>query len=192
MSGLCYKPTEVYLGIDLGTTNSCAYFSIDGKDKVGVTYDGIKLLPSYILFKKADPFQVGSKAKKDADRRKVSVVFNTKRVIGRIFNDPEVQTMLNRCGSPIVEKDGYPYFKIGATGELQSPTDIGTKIVQHIIEQAEKKSDSKVTRICITVPAHFNNNQRNATEQCVVNCGFTRDQVEIVNEPTAAAITYFK
>ena len=190
MSGICYKPAEIYLGIDLGTTNSCACLSTDGFRQNVVDFHGSSLLPSYAQFKRGKPIVIGNMAKKSASNKKASVVYNTKRAMGRSFNDPEVQKMKDNFGSPIINKDGYPYFQISATGELQSPTDIGTKIVQHIIERANEKSDSKVTHVCITVPAYFDENQRSATLQCVLNCGFTADQVEVLNEPTAAAITY--
>ena len=190
MSGICYKPAEIYLGIDLGTTNSCACLSTDGFRQNVVDFHGSSLLPSYAQFKRGKPIVIGNMAKKSASNKKASVVYNTKRAMGRSFNDPEVQKMKDNFGSPIINKDGYPYFQISATGELQSPTDIGTKIVQHIIERANEKSDSKVTHVCITVPAYFDENQRSATLQCVLNCGFTADQVEILNEPTAAAIRY--
>ena len=178
------------LGIDLGTTNSCGCYVKNGEPVVvkdGNT--GALMFPSCVRFRSNKSF-VCHTATKNLNSHKDYVVVRSKRVIGRKYNDPEVQSMKNSCGSPIIEKDGYPYFQISATGNLQSPTDIGTKIVQHIINAANEKSDSKVTRVCITVPAHFDENQRSATQQCVLNCGFTADQVEILNEPTAAAITY--
>ena len=135
---------------------------------------------------------IGKVAKRRICDLTSSTVFNSKRLIGRVFNDQHVQESMKLCGSTIVDIEGKPAFHIQSLNQDLTPVDIGTIIVKYIIGLAEKKADAKVTQICITVPAHFDGNQRTATQRCVMNCGFTQSQVTILNEPTAAALRYIE
>ena len=183
-------PLEVHLGIDLGTTNSVAYFSRGGQKSQQIQEsDGSGVIPSVVCFRRNGE-SIGKIAKRRIGDSTSSAVFNAKRLIGRVFNDQHVQESMELCGSKIVDKEGKPAFHIPVINQDLTPVDIGTKIVKYIIDLAEKKADAKVTRVCITVPAHFDGNQRTATQRCVMNCGFTQAQVDILNEPTAAALRY--
>lgn len=188
MDYIASKPSSIRLGIDLGTSNSGGIF-LKGQNLTAVNDNGKDLIPSVVQFKNGKEI-IGKAAKDAIGRKNAAVVFNTKRIIGRRFDDPEVKEVMDNCGSTIVNRGGAPFFQIKGTDKELSPIDIGTKIVKYIVDKAEKQAEAKVDRLCITVPAHFNENQRTATCRCALNCGFTADQISILNEPTAAALCY--
>lgn len=183
------KSKKTYLGIDLGTTNTVAYFNRNGDLEAVDEKRGNSVIPSYVDYLD-NKVIVGNNAKNRLNRKKDCVVYNSKRLIGRKFDSPGVQVTLNACGCPVINKDGLPYFQINTTGQELSPVDIGTEIIKFIVGRAKEKTENEIAGLCISVPAHFDDNQRKDTLLCALNCGFAKDDVKIINEPTAAAIQY--
>lgn len=183
------KSKRAFLGIDLGTTNTVAYLDHDGKREAVDDGTGHRVIPSYVDYLE-NKVIVGNNAKNRLNRRKDCVVYNSKRLIGRTFDSPGVQMTLNACGCPVINKNNQPYFQIHSTGQELSPVDIGTEIIKFIVGRAKTKTDDEIAGLCISVPAHFDDNQRNDTLRCALNCGFSRDDVKLISEPTAAAIQY--
>ena len=189
-SGISSAPRKLKLGIDLGTTNSCAFFSKGGAVECLDMENGKNLLPSFVEFKSGKEPSVGYAAKRRIGAKKASVVFNAKRLIGRSFSSDEVQQNLNICGCPVKNRNGSPAFYLESTDSYVTPIDVATEILKKIINQAEARSDCKVSDLCITIPANFNENQRSATLRAALNCNIWEDHLSILNEPTAAALCY--
>ena len=181
---------KAVIGVDLGTTNSCAWVSVGGRQRCVVAPDGSHLFPSCVHYRRDHSIIVGSAAKRLIGNRNQSIVINTKRIIGRPFNSDEVQSVKDNCGSMVEEKNGKPVFYIKSQDRYVTPVEVSTEILKAIIEEAKKQTDCEIGRICVTIPANFDENQRSATLQAVLECGFSEDQVRLLNEPTAAAICY--
>ena len=183
------------VGIDLGTTNTCCYYEHDGK-VVHLTDEAGKILfPSCVDFRKDGSTKCGSIAKYNSvANTSSSVVMNSKRIIGKQFKCTEVDQMKHYCGLPIVDVNGSPHFKITTPSRTVSPKEVAAYLIRHILDRVEKVAQKKVTNICITIPAHFGNQERVDTLEAVKMAaekeGLTEDDILIQNEPTAAAICY--
>ena len=158
--------------------------------KCVVASDGFHLFPSCVNYKRDGSIVVGGAARRVIGNRNQSVVINAKRIIGRPFNSPEVQSVKDNCGSQVVDKRGKPEIYIKSQDKYVTPVEVSTEILKAIIEEAKMQVECEIGRICVTVPANFDENQRSATLQAVMNCGFSEEQVRLLNEPTAAAISY--
>lgn len=172
------------LGIDFGTTNSCAYGHQAGRAFI-ITENSKTTIPSCVLIDN-DVVKVGESAKRGRDG---TICTNAKRLIGRRWSDNFVQMMSNRCNAEICEKDGFPVFNVGS--RLVTPDEVSEHIIRHLIDLAEKQIGKKITKLVVTVPAYFNMDQRNAT--CIAAqkaSALDESSVFIINEPTAAAISY--
>ncbi len=175
------------IGIDLGTTNSCVAV-MDGKEpRVIENAEGARTTPSIIGFTKDDERLVGQPAKRQAVTNPENTVYAIKRLIGRRFKDKDVQEMKDKAPFKIVEGDnGDAWVEID--GEKMAPSQISAMILQKMKETAESHLGEDVTQAVITVPAYFNDSQRQATKDAGKIAGL--EVLRIINEPTAAALAY--
>ena len=176
------------LGIDLGTTNSCMAVIDAGEPLVYENSDGGRVTPSIVAINsKSGERLVGQPAKRQAVTNSENTVFSIKRLMGRKFSDPEVQKELKTLPYKVVEaSNGDAHVVI--TGKTYSPPEIASMILQKMKTDAEARSGGHITQAVITVPAYFNDAQRQATKDAGKIAGL--DVLRIVNEPTAAALAY--
>ena len=175
------------IGIDLGTTNSCVAI-MDGKEpRVIENAEGARTTPSMVAITKDGERLVGQPAKRQAVTNPDNTVYASKRLIGRRFDDPEVQKMIKTAPFKIVKGDnGDAWMEIN--GQKMAPAQIAAMILQKMKETAEAFLGQPVTKAVITVPAYFNDSQRQATKDAGKIAGL--DVERIINEPTAAALAY--
>ena len=174
------------LGIDLGTTNSCMAIIEGGLPKVLENKEGARTTPSIIATSKNDERLVGVSAKRQAVTNPKNTLFSIKRLIGRSFGDPEVQRDLSLM--PFEIKKSGDGVKVVMNGKEYSPQEISAMVLTKLKEDAEAKLGEKITEAVITVPAYFNDAQRQATKDAGEIAGLTVKR--IINEPTAAALAY--
>ena len=190
---------QYVLGIDFGTTNTCAAFMTSREpDPITVPFpNGAHLLKSCVQY--GDQFQVGYTAYKHLSTGGTRIVKNVKRVLGRYYNDEIVQRCKRekQCAVDIEEINDKPVLRIDRSTTC-SPSDVASKIIHHIYETADKYvkqsygSDMKCVKVMITFPANFNNNQRTATLLAVEKAGIPKEKLKMMNEPSAAAFHYCK
>ncbi|MCP4395406.1 MAG: molecular chaperone DnaK [Alphaproteobacteria bacterium] len=175
------------IGIDLGTTNSC-FAIMDGKDaKVVENAEGNRTTPSMVAFADDGEKLVGQPAKRQAVTNPENTLFAIKRLIGRRFSDKVVSKDKDLVSYKIVEGENGDAW-IEARGEKHAPSQISSHILQKIKEDAEAYLGEDVTEAVITVPAYFNDSQRQATKDAGKIAGL--NVLRIINEPTAAALAY--
>jgi len=174
------------LGIDLGTTNSCMAIIEGGQPKVLENKEGARTTPSIVAISKSGERLVGQLAKRQAVTNPENTLYSIKRLIGRHFNDTEVQRDLKLMPYKIVQAgEGV---KVAMQGNEYSPQEISAMILQKMKSDAEERIGEKITDAVITVPAYFDDSQRQATKDAGVIAGL--NVLRIVNEPTAAALAY--
>jgi len=175
------------IGIDLGTTNSCVAI-MDGKTpKVIENAEGARTTPSMVAFTEDGERLVGQPAKRQAVTNPENTLFAVKRLIGRRYSDPTVEKDKGMVPFKIVEgKNGDAWVE--ARGEKYSPSQVSAYVLQKMKETAEGYLGEKVTQAVITVPAYFNDAQRQATKDAGKIAGL--EVLRIINEPTAAALAY--
>ncbi|GHM57948.1 MAG: chaperone protein DnaK [Candidatus Mesenet longicola] len=169
------------IGIDLGTTNSCVAVNVGGEVKVIENSEGARTTPSVVAFTESKEMLVGAAAKRQASTNAMNTFIATKRLIGRKFDDAEVGTAYKIAN---VKGDAW----VEAWGKQYSPSQIGAFVLQKMKETAETFLGEKVTQAVITVPAYFNDAQRQATKDAGQIAGL--EVKRIINEPTAAALAY--
>jgi molecular chaperone DnaK len=172
------------IGIDLGTTNSCVAFVEAGKPKVIPTAEGRNLIPSVV-----EPVKglVGDLAKRQMVLNPKNTIYSIKRLMGRRFDDPEVKRTIEMVSYKVVAgKDGMACVEVG--GKTYTPQEISAKILQKAKKDAESFLGEKVEEAVITVPAYFDDSQRQATKQAGEIAGLKVKR--IINEPTAASLAY--
>ncbi|HMM64163.1 MAG TPA: molecular chaperone DnaK, partial [Mesorhizobium sp.] len=175
------------IGIDLGTTNSCVAV-MDGKDaKVIENAEGARTTPSIVAFSSDGERLVGQPAKRQAVTNPENTVFAVKRLIGRRYDDPVTEKDKKLVPYHIVKGDNGDAW-VEAGGKKQSPSQISAMILQKMKETAESYLGEKVEKAVITVPAYFNDAQRQATKDAGRIAGL--EVLRIINEPTAAALAY--
>ena len=175
------------IGIDLGTTNSCVAI-MDGKQaKVIENAEGQRTTPSVVAFLEKDEKLVGQPAKRQAVTNPNDTIFAAKRLIGRTFDDQSVKKDVAKVPFKIVKSDKNDAW-IEAKGKKYSPSQISAFILQKMKETAEKYLGQPVTQAVITVPAYFNDAQRQATKDAGKIAGL--EVLRIINEPTAASLAY--
>ena len=177
------------IGIDLGTTYSCVGIFKNGRVEIIPNELGNRITPSYVAFTDEEKL-VGEAAKNQASTNPLRTVYVVKRLVGRNFDDKEVQRDMKYVPYKIVSKKGKPYVRIETTaGEKQlSPEEISAMILVKMKEVAEAYLGREVKYAVVTVPAYFNDAQRTATKDAGMIAGL--DVLRIINEPTAAAIAY--
>ena len=175
------------IGIDLGTTNSCVAV-MDGKDaKVIENAEGARTTPSMVAFTDDGERLVGQPAKRQAVTNPENTLFAVKRLIGRRYEDPTVEKDKKMVPYKIVEgKNGDAWVEAG--GDKRSPAEISAMVLQKMKETAESYLGETVQQAVITVPAYFNDAQRQATKDAGKIAGL--EVLRIINEPTAAALAY--
>ena len=175
------------IGIDLGTTNSCVSVMEGGKPKVIENAEGARTTPSIVAFAKDGERLIGQPAKRQAVTNPDNTIFAVKRLIGRRFDDPMTKKDMGLVPYTIVKgKTGDAWVKAG--GEDYSPSQISAFTLQKMKETAESYLGETVTQAVITVPAYFNDAQRQATKDAGQIAGL--EVLRIINEPTAAALAY--
>jgi heat shock protein 5 len=177
------------IGIDLGTTYSCVGIFKNGRVEIIPNELGNRITPSQVAFTD-DEKLVGEAAKNQAAQNPLRTVYVVKRLVGRNFDDKEVQRDIKYLSYKIVSKSGKPYIKVETThGEkTMSPEEISAMILVKMKEVAEAYLGKEVKYAVVTVPAYFNDAQRTATRDAGVIAGL--EVLRIINEPTAAAIAY--
>src|SRR5579883_111278 len=175
------------IGIDLGTTNSAVAVMEGGEPTIIPNAEGGRITPSMVAISKSGERMVGQVAKRQAVTNPDNTIFSVKRLMGRKFDDPEVQRTVKMVPYKIVRaSNGDAHVQMG--GRTYSPPEISAMILQKLKTDAEAYLGEKVTEAVITVPAYFNDSQRNATKDAGKIAGL--EVLRIVNEPTAASLAY--
>ena len=175
------------IGIDLGTTNSCVSVLEDGKSRIIENSEGDRTTPSIVAFTKDDEVIVGQSAKRQAVTNPKNTLFAIKRLIGRKFKDDVVQRDIDMVPYTIVEADNGDAW-VDANGKKMAPPEISARILMKMKKTAEDFLGEEVTEAVVTVPAYFNDSQRQATKDAGKIAGL--EVKRIINEPTAAALAY--
>jgi len=177
------------IGIDLGTTYSCVGIFQHGKVEIIANDQGNRTTPSYVAFTDTERL-VGDAAKNQAALNPTNTIFDAKRLIGRKFNDASVQSDVKHWPFKIKEVDGRPKIQADYKGESKAfaPEEVSSMVLVKMKETAESYIGQKVTDAVITVPAYFNDAQRQATKDAGAIAGL--NVLRIINEPTAAALAY--
>jgi molecular chaperone DnaK len=175
------------IGIDLGTTNSCVAIMEGGKPRVIENSEGDRTTPSIVAFTKDDEVLVGQSAKRQAVTNPQNTLFAVKRLIGRKFDDPVVQKDIKMVSYQIVKADNGDAW-VEVRGKKMAPPEISARVLMKMKKTAEDYLGEPVTEAVITVPAYFNDSQRQATKDAGRIAGLNVQR--IINEPTAAALAY--
>ncbi|XP_010475732.1 PREDICTED: probable mediator of RNA polymerase II transcription subunit 37b isoform X2 [Camelina sativa] len=177
------------IGIDLGTTYSCVGVYHNKHVEIIANDQGNRITPSWVAFTDTERL-IGEAAKNQAAKNPERTVFDPKRLMGRKFDDPDVQRDIKFLPYKVVNKDGKPYIQVKVKGEdkVFSPEEISAMILTKMKETAEAFLGKKIKDAVITVPAYFNDAQRQATKDAGAIAGL--NVVRIINEPTGAAIAY--
>ena len=175
------------IGIDLGTTNSCVAVMEGGQPKVIENAEGDRTTPSIVAFTKDDEVLVGQPAKRQAVTNPANTLFAVKRLIGRKYSEDVVQKDRDLVPYKIVEASNGDAW-VEADGKKMAPPEISARVLMKMKKTAEDYLGETVTEAVITVPAYFNDSQRQATKDAGKIAGLTVKR--IINEPTAAALAY--
>jgi molecular chaperone DnaK len=175
------------IGIDLGTTNSCVAIMEGGKPRVIENSEGDRTTPSIVAFTKDDEVLVGQSAKRQAVTNPQNTLFAVKRLIGRRFDDEVVQRDIKMVPYKIIRADNGDAW-VEVQGKKMAPPEISARVLMKMKKTAEDYLGEAVTEAVITVPAYFNDSQRQATKDAGRIAGL--EVKRIINEPTAAALAY--
>ncbi len=175
------------IGIDLGTTNSCVAVMEGGKAKVIENSEGDRTTPSIVAFNKDGEVMVGQSAKRQAVTNPNNTLYAVKRLIGRRYDDAVVQKDIGMVSYKITKADNGDAW-VEANGKRMAPPEISARVLQKMKKTAEDYLGEPVTEAVITVPAYFNDSQRQATKDAGKIAGL--EVKRIINEPTAAALAY--
>ncbi|WP_372724385.1 Hsp70 family protein, partial [Immundisolibacter sp.] len=175
------------IGIDLGTTNSCVAVMEGGKARVIENAEGDRTTPSIVAFTKDDEVLVGQSAKRQAVTNPHNTLYAVKRLIGRRFDDAVVKKDIGMVPYKIIKADNNDAW-VEVDGKKMAPPEISARVLQKMKKTAEDYLGEPVTEAVITVPAYFNDSQRQATKDAGRIAGL--EVKRIINEPTAAALAY--
>lgn len=181
---------EITIGIDLGTTNSCvAYQDHTGKVVIIANDQGYRTTPSYVTYTNEERL-VGNASKNLAVSHINSTIYDAKRLIGRRFEDPQTQKDIAKLPYKIINKNNQPYIEVKYLKKKHEfrPEEVSSVILSYLKGVAENATGKKVVGAVITVPAYFNDSQRQATKDAGTIAGL--NVLRIINEPTAAAMAY--
>lgn len=182
------EETGPCIGIDLGTTYSCVAVWRNGRAEICPNEQGNRITPSYVAFLKDGQRLIGDAAKNQSSQNPTKTIFDVKRLIGRKFNDASVQKDKNLFPYKVVSNGkGKPNVQVDG-GKTYSPEEVSGMILRKMKETAETFLGTEVKRAVVTVPAYFNDAQRQATKDAGTIAGLKVERV--INEPTAAAIAY--
>lgn len=175
------------IGIDLGTTNSCVAIMEGGEPIVIANAEGSRITPSVVAITEGGERLVGQIAKRQAITNPENTIFSIKRLIGRKYNSEVVQDAIKKLPYKITEAPNGDE-QVVIRGKNYSPSEVSAMILQKMKQTAEDYLGEKVTEAVITVPAYFNDSQRQATKDAGRIAGLT--VLRIINEPTAASLAY--
>ncbi|KAJ7285914.1 heat shock protein HSS1 [Mycena rebaudengoi] len=177
------------IGIDLGTTYSCVGVWQNDRVEIIANDQGNRTTPSYVSFSDNERL-IGDAAKNQVAMNPINTVFDAKRLIGRKFDDAEVQADMKHFPFTVFSKGGKPYIRVEYRGESKefSPEEISSMVLLKMKETAESYLGTTINNAVVTVPAYFNDSQRQATKDAGTISGM--NVLRIINEPTAAAIAY--
>lgn len=177
------------IGIDLGTTYSCVGVFKNNDVEIIANEQGNRTTPSYVAFTDKERL-IGDAAKNQANMNPKNTVYDSKRLIGRRYDEKSVQTNIKSFSYDVVNTGGKPEIRVDYKNESQvySPEQVGSMVLQKMKQIAEDYLGHIVTNAVITVPAYFNDAQRQATKDAGAIAGL--NVLRIINEPTAAAIAY--
>uniref|UniRef100_A0A915K3Q7 Endoplasmic reticulum chaperone BIP n=1 Tax=Romanomermis culicivorax TaxID=13658 RepID=A0A915K3Q7_ROMCU len=181
---------ETIIGIDLGTTYSCVGIFKNGRVEIIANDQGNRITPSYVAFTPDGERLIGDAAKNQLTTNPENTIFDVKRMIGREWSDPSVQNDIKHWPFKVVERKSKPHIQVDVKGETKTftPEEISAMILGKMKEVAEQYLGKPVNKAVVTVPAYFNDAQRQATKDAGVIAGLSVER--IINEPTAAAIAY--
>ncbi|EKX31346.1 heat shock protein 70-like protein [Guillardia theta CCMP2712] len=184
------KEEEHVIGIDLGTTYSCVGVYRNGQVEIVANDQGNRITPSWVAFSEDGEQLVGDAAKNQVGNNPSNTLYDVKRLIGRGFNEQSVQKDIKSFPFKVRERDGKPMIDISYQGKKKSlaPEEVSAMILMEMKKIAEGFLGTKVKKAVVTVPAYFNDAQRQATKNAGRIAGL--DILRIINEPTAAAIAY--
>jgi len=184
------KPMGTVIGIDLGTTYSCVGVFKHGKVEIIANDQGNRITPSYVAWTDEGERLIGDSAKNQATINPENTVFDVKRLIGRKFSDKSVQADRKLFPFKVVSKDDKPYIEVVLDGKARqfAPEEVSAMILVKMKEIAEAYLGHAISNAVVTVPAYFNDAQRQATKDAGTISGMSVQR--IINEPTAAAIAY--
>jgi len=180
---------NIAIGIDLGTTYSCVGIWENNQVTIIANDQGNRTTPSYVSFTENERV-IGDAAKSLASNNSTNTVFDAKRLIGQKFDDPKIQNLFKHFSYKVINKSNKPNIEVNFKGETKvfSPEEISSMVLIKMKETAEAYIGKTVTDAVITVPAYFNDSQRQATKDAGIIAGL--NVLRIINEPTAAAIAY--
>ena len=181
--------TGTAIGIDLGTTNSCVGVWKNGQCEIIANDQGMRTTPSYVAFTDSERL-IGNAAKNQSSQNPENTIFDAKRLIGRVFNDSSTQNDIKHFPFKVINKNNKPVIQANYKGDVKDfqPEEISSMILTKMKEIAEDYLGEKVENAVITVPAYFNDAQRQSTKDAGAIAGL--NVLRIINEPTAAAIAY--
>lgn len=176
------------IGIDLGTTNSCVAVMEGKQAKVIENAEGSRTTPSHVAFTKDGERLVGMPAKRQAVTNSANTFYATKRLIGRRFDDPEIMKDMKNLSYKCVKASNGDAWVQATDNKVYSPSQIGAFVLMKMKETAEAYLNTPVKNAVVTVPAYFNDSQRQATKDAGQIAGL--NVLRVINEPTAAALAY--
>src|SRR6267142_1950204 len=176
------------IGIDLGTTNSAVAVMEGGEPTIIPNAEGGRITPSVVAFTKSGERLVGQVAKRQAITNPENTIYSIKRFMGRRFTDPEVQRSLKQVPYKVSQASNGGVEVVLADGRKLTPPEVSAMILGKLKTDAEAFLGDKVTQAVITVPAYFDDSQRQATKDAGQIAGL--EVLRIINEPTAAALAY--
>jgi len=179
----------VAIGIDLGTTYSCVGIWKNDRVEIISNDQGNRTTPSYVAFNENERL-IGNAAKNQASMNPTNTIYDAKRLIGRKYNDRVVQEDMKTWPYKVVDSDGKPKFEVDYMGEQKQfyPEEISAMVLEKMKEIASAFTDEEIKDAVVTVPAYFNDSQRQATKDAGAIAGL--NVIRIINEPTAAAMAY--
>ena len=176
------------IGIDLGTTNSAVAYMEGGEPTIIANAEGGRITPSVVAFTKNGERLVGQVAKRQAITNPENTIYSVKRLMGRRFTDPEVQRTMKMVSYKIEPAPNGGVLIVLGNGNKLTPPEVSAMILQKLKTDSEAYLGEKITQAVITVPAYFDDQQRQATKDAGQIAGL--EVLRIINEPTAAALAY--